>query len=584
MKYYLENMTKNLSAEDISFLREIYEPIEVAIAPVDAGCSMCVTPEGEIRIYGSTNRKEWMDFGEGIYISSKDAGLTWKTHKYEYGKTMGAGGYNPNTGRYISVSPTPYRNDISGNFKNGGTYAILNDEGFNSVNNRYVKISDKTFLFLKQPQYLDSCKRWIAVGQFEQDSSTKIVVCTSDDDGENWTVNILKNFAPIYESSANDRGVRWQNHSCEPTFCELSDGKLLMIIRTSQNFHYMHISDDHGTTWSEYPEPTIFNGTNTMPVLYKLDDGRILFFWCNTEMLPEIDQKSVSPSLNEYELSGILEDVFTNRDANHLAISEDDGKSWKGFREVFLNPVRFNADFRRTGTDGPGDKSVHQGQIIELPFNKILIHFGQHEACTRVVILDVDWLYEKTREENFRYGLKNVTTHMYLDSVLGCYRSFVGHCAYNRTNGATMAPDPDLNFDEALKIVYLDDERLVYKKQGVVWNFPSSDEGEVTVKLRVIKNGVRISLLDHWLNAFDETVKEKAHITFEITESDVSANEWTDIKIHYTQQVAEIYTNDVLVKKVDVKNMTHGLSYLHIQTLAHERDFEGTYIKCLKKK
>ena len=70
MKYYLKNMTKSLTEEDVSLLKEIYEPRVVAVAPVDAGCSMCVTPEGEIRIYGSTNRKEWNDFGEGIYNSS----------------------------------------------------------------------------------------------------------------------------------------------------------------------------------------------------------------------------------------------------------------------------------------------------------------------------------------------------------------------------------------------------------------------------------------------------------------------------------------------------------------------------------
>lgn len=581
MSYYLKNLENRLTEEEKNFLKDIYEPKVVAIPPVDACCSMCVTPEGEIRIYGSeNNHNDWLNFGEAIYISSTDAGLTWKTHKYVKGKTMGSAGYNKNTGRYISVTPTPYRSDLH---RESGSYVIINDEGFNSTNNRYIKISDERFEFLKQPQYFESCNRWIAVTQLSKDFRTRVVVCTSDDDGETWNVNILENSAPKYEGGEFDKGVRWQNYSCEPTICELSNGDLLMHIRTAQNYHYMHISTDHGTTWSEYPQPTIFNGTNTMPVLYKLSDGRILFFWCNTELLPEIDQKNYYLPLNQYELTGISEDVFTNRDANHLAISEDDGKTWTGFREVFLSPIRYNADFRRTGEDFCGDKSVHQGQIIELPFNKIMIHFGQHEASTRVVILDVNWLYETSREENLRYGLKNLTTQMYLNSVLGGYKGFVGHCAYNRTNGAYMAPDPDNNFDEALHIVYSDDERLPYKKQGVVWNFPSSESGEVFVKLRVIKNGVRISLLDHWLNAFDETVKDKAHATFTITEADAPNDKWTDIKIKYSKGEAKVFANDVLIKKITVKDMTHGLSYLHIQTLAIDRDFEGTYIKYLKK-
>ena len=39
------------------------------------------------------------------------------------------------------------------------------------------------------------------------------------------------------------------------------------------------------------------------------------------------------------------------------------------------------------------DKSIHQGQMLELPFNKLLIHFGQNLSSRKVVILDLDWLY-----------------------------------------------------------------------------------------------------------------------------------------------------------------------------------------------
>ncbi len=585
MKYYIQNMIKNLSKEDTLFLKEIYEPKVVAIPPVDAGCNMCVTEEGEIRIYGSKGRKDWGDFGTGVYISSKDCGLSWKFHKYNDGKTLGAAGYNPQSGRYISVCPTPYRRDMTKNFEGDGSYIIINDEGYNSENNRYIKISDKTFEFLRQPEYLESCNRWIALTQYEHNAKTVPVVCISDDDGESWSVNIFKKCAPEYPQGPEDKGIRWQNQSCEPDFVELSDGTLIMIVRTSQNYHYMYTSSDHGTTWSEEPTPTIFNSTNTMPVLYKLDNGKILFFWCNTEMMPEIDQKNIDPPLSKNEIEGRAEDMFTNRDANHLAISEDDGKTWIGFREVFLNPARYCADFRRAGDDAPGDKSVHQGQIIELPYNKILIHFGQHEACARVVILDINWLYETERKEDFRFGLKNLSTQMYLESVIGGYRGFVGHCAYNRTHGATMTPDPDNNFDEALRIARVEDERLVYKKQGCVWNFPSSSEGEVTISLRVIKSGVRISLTDHWQNPFDETIKSKAYISFEITKDNAPDNIWTDITIKYNEEKADIFADKNLIKSIKInKKMPHGLSYLHIQTLAENEDFEGTCIKYLMKR
>jgi len=585
MKYYLANMMKNLSEVDKKMLQEIYEPRVVAIPPVDACCSMCVTPDGEIRIYGCKNRKEWMEFSDGVYLASGDCGLSWKEYPYERGITIGAAGYNPNTGRYISVSSTPYRADIREAINEKGSFILIGEDGFNGGYRR-IKISDLCFEFLKQPQYLESCNRWIAISQYEDEAFKKFpVVCYSDDDGESWNVQIFKHYAPVHQRTEDDLGERWQNYSCEPSVVELSDGTLVMFVRTTQDYHYMHVSYDHGTTWSEEPEPTMFHGTNTMPVLEKLEDGRILFFWCNTEMMPEIDHRAAVPPLQPFELSGVSEDVFTNRDANHLAISEDDGKTWIGFRELFLSPIRNRGDFRRAGVDGPGDKSIHQGQIIELPYGKILIHFGQHTSCTRVMILDVNWLYETEREEDFRYGMEHLTTHMYLKSVLGGYRGLVGHCAYNRIEGACMAPDPDMNADEALQIARVEDERLVYKKQGCVWNFPSSPVGEVTVRLRVVKSGVQISLTDHWHNAFDETVPQKAVFSFAITNADAPADCWTDLTIKYEAEKADIYFNGTYNKTIPASKMIpHGISYLHIQTLAEECDYEGTYIKYLKKR
>ena len=251
---------------------------------------------------------------------------------------------------------------------------------------------------------------------------------------------------------------------------------------------------------------------------------------------------------------------------------------------MYLNPLRNNADFRSAGGPNSHDKSVHQAQIAELPFNKILIHFGQNDICRKVVILDLDWLYETERHEDFRFGLANVSTHMYVKSNLGNYRGFSGHCAYNRTNGALLVQDPDGNSEEALQICRVEDERLVYKKQGVVWNFPASGRGEVSVKLRVNGNGVAVSLSDHWFNACDEYAPEMSHISFNMTEKNVNGWDVLTIKYDTAKMFGEIYINSELVKTVQISlSAPYGLSYLHIQTLAESEDAEGTLIKRMDK-
>lgn len=576
--YILKN---NLSDDDKKFLMSIYEPRVVVIPPSNACQNICVTPEGEIRIYGSVGKKRHTDPGTLVYISSTDCGLSWKQHFAKPG-CLGSAGFNPETGRYITHYPnTEYRPDYRMIFDESGTWAILNDEGFDSCNHRYVKLTDKSIHILKQPFYLKSRKRWFIIGEYRYpDFTDKVVVLYhSDDDGENWTEKIVTPSAPKFETVPPHKGSRWQEYSCEPTIVELSNGELVMYVRTSQNYHYCYKSSDGGSTWS-LPEQTNFHGTITMPVLHKLSDGRIVFFWCNTQPLPELNHDEAFPPLGNDEKTGIWEDVFTNRDVNHLAISDDDMKTWKGFREIFINNLRNYADFRSIGGLDSQDKSVHQGQILELPYNKLMIHFGQNEVLRKVVILDIDWLYQQGRSEDFRNGLSNVSTHMYVKSNLGGFRGFSGHCAYNRTNGALLIPDPAGNFEEVLQICRTEDPRLVYQKQGAVWNFPTSEKGRVEIKLSVKGSGVRICLTDHWYNPVDETVADEAHASIEVSKK----CDWTVVSIDYdTEQGKVTYTvGDEVVHGEINACAPNGLSYLHIQSLAEEQDFEGTIIKYLK--
>ncbi len=575
---YRASLEKRLTDEDKRLLKRIYAPQVVAVPPEDASTSLCVTDDGEIRIYGARDKKEPDDVGTLGYISSADAGLSWKFHLHESG-ALGAAEKNPATGRYIGYYPREFRGDLKNLSDREGTWALLNDEGFDSTDHRWVKLSDKRLHILKYPFYLESCGRWFILAEYwcPNHSDHIVTVFYSDDDGETWTEKVLPSVPPFAVREPH-KGPRWENYSCEPTVTELSDGTLVMLVRTTQNYHYMYRSFDHGDTWTD-PVPSIFHATNTMPVLHKLSDGRIVFFWCNTQPLPELDHEKTFPPLSDEEKRGVWEDVFTNRDADHLAISDDDMKTWTGFRELFLNEMRCRSDFRSLGGTDSRDKSVHQAQMLELPYNKLLVHLGQNRAVRKVVILDINWLYEKGRTENFRYGLENVSTQMYVRSNLGGYRGFSGHCAYNRTDGALLVPDPSGNFREVLQIGRVEDERLVYKKQGAVWNFPASAAGRVTVELSVRGSGVRLCLSDHWYNPCDETVADEASVAAEIVEK----GDFTTVSIEYdTQKRTARLIGETEQRELSFgADAPYGLCYLHIQTLAEKQDTQGTLIRSL---
>jgi len=146
-------------------------------------------------------------------------------------------------------------------------------------------------------------------------------------------------------------------------------------------------------------------------------------------------------------------------------------------------------------------------------------------------------------------------------------------------------PDPDGNFEEALLICRTDDERLFSNVQGAVWNFPSSHEGEVTVRMRIEGDGLRLSLTDRWFNPIDWTVGEEAQVSFEIKNGDIPAGVWTDVRIVWKAGKAALYLGEEKKAEMLLRGVApHGLNYLHMQSTAEAPDFKGALVKYLAKK
>ena len=561
-------------------LQKIWAPRVVAHSPSNAGMDLCVMPDGEIRHYGKQD-------GERIYIASRDGGLSWKTCDVEDMSALCAAVRLPD-GRWLQS----YWVEGEGGFQGcempapppdaTGWQAVLSEEGPGGAA-RWVKISDDNIRCPRTPVTLSTGRVLIAANDCAS-FPMSVIVARTDDGGLTWRTAKLEG-APPHEISWPHQGVRWQNGSCEPTIIERRDGSLLLIARTSQDVHYSYESFDGGETWTP-PRPTSLHGTLTMPTLLRLSSGAMLMFFCNTQPLPEANMEAVWPPLRQSEKEGRGEDVFTNRDANHAAISFDDGKTWRGFRELMLNPIRNAADFRTFGgSDEVLDKSVHQFQAVELPFGKVLLSYGQHATCRRLLIFDWQWLLETRRDEDLSLGLVNLSTQVYYKSVSGNRRTRSGHCAWNRASGAILVPDPAGNYEEALYLQANPDPRLVTPLQGAVWNFPAARRGEARVCLRPGGEGLTLTLADRWFNPSDAYAGAFSPFQVTLYACQCPENAWSECRMIWDEVYCDVLLNDKpLVRLKAHCEAPNGLCYLMLQSAQRPGMGSGSYIKRLAMK
>lgn len=573
-------------------LKQIFAPRGVAVPPENACRGLMQLPDGEIRHYGFRGGF----FGKGkksvvpVYLSSCDCGLNWREVTVT-GPTAGAMTRSPWSGDYLTVL---CKTGHSHSEEWQSALAMCGGEGFFTLRAKTpegpftaTQISPYTGFMARQPLPLCSRHRWVQPFQRRAEAPNQPGVMLSDDDGATWREVLLPS-PPPHKIEWPHKGVRWQNYGCEPTVVELSGGRLWMLIRTSQDNHYESFSDDAGETWTT-PAPSRFYATITMPLLFRMHDGRILVIWNNTTPLPELDHEK-QPGLNASEKSGKYEDVFTNRDALHAAVSSDDGKTWRGFRELYLNERRNDGDFRSSGGNGDSlDKSIHQSQALELPEGKILLAFGQHPLCRRIIIFDPDWLLENKREDDFSSGLGGWSVQQYLKSVPGNFRGVSGHCAYNRRAGASLVPHPDGVPREVLQVACHPDPRLVSDREGAVWNFPAWPRGSLRLRIRQPQGsqGTQICLVDRWFNPIDPVV---AHFAQHVLKLDAAGcingvpclklDTWADLEISWDEKAARFRVdkgawND-LPRVFPTRN---GISYLHLQSAATGADPAGLLIE-----
>lgn len=535
-------------------LNDVWAPVKVATPPSDAYIGLSKLDDGEIRHYNYGEQAEPGTF----YLSSRDGGLTWR--KVNYGRDMPfADQRSPLSGEYIRLA----------NMGPTGVYCIRTKGGING-DRTVTKVTDTPSIMLKPPVFVDGGRRIVVCGHGGV-TPKGCYTYVSDDDGLTWRRSNTVT-TPAHAGGGFHQGIRWNHGAVEPTVVELRDGRLWMLMRTPQDRHYEAFSDDGGLTWSE-ARPSRFYGTITMPTIGRLADGRLLFFWCNTTPLPEL------PTAD-----GVWDDVFTNRDVTHVAISEDDGLTWIGMRELHLDPLRNTSDYALNGRGI--DRGMHQAQFVEVAPGKVLASIGQHPLHRAMMLFDVDWLYEKERTDDFSDSLSTWTTFNYLKGIKG-------HCSYNRIDGVSLEPHPDRPGAQVLHLRYEDDDRLVSPVRGAVWNFPAMQRGRFTTSLRIPDGCEQVSLLlnDRWFNPSDSVACHEAIYSLPLDRRQLGINDdrWHEISLEWdlagdTPSKARLRVDGRLrrIRLPQLNLSSDGISYVHFIALPASAASPGIYVERVK--
>jgi predicted neuraminidase len=138
------------------------------------------------------------------------------------------------------------------------------------------------------------------------------VACSlsSDDEGKTWRQSNLIDLG----------GHGHHDGATEPTMAELSDGRLLMLIRTNLDRFWQAFSDDGGRYWRTI-QPSPLDASSSPGCLLRLRSGRLVLLWNRLNPEGRIWPKSRPGVASEVPASWHREELS-------LAFSEDDARTW----------------------------------------------------------------------------------------------------------------------------------------------------------------------------------------------------------------------------------------------------------------
>ncbi|WP_135556001.1 sialidase family protein [Paenibacillus cymbidii] len=198
----------------------------------------------------------------------------------------------------------------------------------------------------------------------------------SDDEGATWQAS--------NDVAVKDDETYLESGAIEPIVLELVNGSILMLIRTTLGRFFYALSADGGATWSE-AKRTAFRSSNSPTSLLRLADDSLLKIWNHCDGHP-------------------LHTVISYaRQALHAAISDDEGATWHGYREILR---RLPDDPADTHLAYPFPTALGTGDVLVKLFS-VNSKRGEswNEPLAKMIRFSPSFLRETKLAERFLDGL-----------------------------------------------------------------------------------------------------------------------------------------------------------------------------------